>query len=400
MPGLYDKILHQRFNIPFFGPLFRTGLALRTVYFTLHDAFGFLFLRRRSKKNLSIVSINKILLIRTDRIGDIVLSMPALHALRQRFPGARIDMLVQKKYAPLLDCYPGWTSVIPIVNVLDSKEIKQIAAAVKAASYDVVLVLHPSKYAYRIAAKSNARWIIGWKNKGHGYVLSHPFRDDRSSATRHQVENNLMLLGPLGISNVAPVFKVKVTEQGEAEVVSFCKTNNVPGNIKFCVIHPGSYSPRVQWFPERYAELIDRIHDAGGLPLLLGGPSDSALIQKVWDLSGCKPLIVLDFSLQGLVSLLKRAAVFVGNSTGPLHIAASLGIPTAGIFGNRYGLDRHELWAPWGKNGITVSATPTSCKTCIPWTCKTMECMRNVTVDMVWEKIEYLFKTGHHHVTK
>lgn len=400
MPGLYDRILHTRFSGPFVAPLFRIGLEFRSLYFSLHDAFGSLFLKRRHTMPINIESIQKILLIRTDRIGNIVLSMPALHALRQRFPAARIDLLVRKKYAALLDCYPGWTSLIQIADVLDSNGIKRIAASVKAASYDVVLVLHPSKYAYRIAWQSNARWIIGWKNKGYGYVLTHPFTDDRSVANRHQVENNLMLLSPLGISDAVPAFDVKVTERGEAEVISFYKKNTLPENEKPCIIHAGSYSPRVRWFPERYAELADRIHDAGGFPLLLGGASDSALVQKVRDLSGCKPLTALGLSLQGVVSLLKRATVFIGNSTGPLHIAASLGIPTFGIFGNRYGLDRYELWAPWGKRGITVSAAPALCEKCVPWTCKTMECLRRVSVDMVWEKIEYLFKTSDQTVTK
>jgi len=54
--------------------------------------------------------------------------------------------------------------------VLDSDEIKRISAAVKAVSYDVVIVLHPSKYAYRLAGQSNAKWTIGWKDKGYGYV--------------------------------------------------------------------------------------------------------------------------------------------------------------------------------------------------------------------------------------
>jgi len=89
------------------APLFGIGLKFRSLYFSLHDAFGSLFLKRRHTLPVNIESITKILLIRTDRIGDIVLSMPALHALRQRFPAALIDMLVQKKYAALLDCYPG-----------------------------------------------------------------------------------------------------------------------------------------------------------------------------------------------------------------------------------------------------------------------------------------------------
>jgi ADP-heptose:LPS heptosyltransferase len=389
MVNFYDFILHRKFSGAFISPFFRIGLSLRKCVFFLHDLLGYAFLRRAKQLPIVPETIGKILLIRTDRIGDIVLAMPSLKALRAQFPRAQIDIIVQKKYAGLLNCYRGWTKVIAINNILDSSEISELGKNLKKSSYDVAIVFHPSKYAYNLAQSSGAPCIIGWKAKGYGYVLTHGFKDDRNVANRHQVENNLLLLSPLGIRNVTPSWDVSVTGNGENEIDALFKKNPSFGGKKIVVLHPGSFSPRVQWLPERFAALADKISESSCVPVILGSKSDAQIIAGVIGFSRCKPVVVDDLSLEGLVSFLKRAAAFIGNSTGPLHIAASLGIPTIGIYGIRYGMDRHELWGPYGKNGKVVSQSQ-RCKNCLPWTCKDMKCLKNVTVDMVWDVIKDL----------
>jgi heptosyltransferase III len=389
MVNFYDFILHRNFSGAFISPFFRLGLFLRKCVFSLHDLFGYVFLRRVKQLPIVPETIGKILLIRTDRIGDIVLAMPSLKALRAQFPRAQIDIIVQKKYACLLNCYKGWTNIITINNILDSSEISELGNELKKFVYDVAIVFHPSKYAYKLALASGAPCVIGWKAKGFGYMLTHGFKDDRSIANRHQVENNLLLLSPLGIRNITPSWDVSVTDNGENEADAiFIKNPSFTGK-KIFVLHPGSYSPRVQWLPERFAAIADKISESNCVPVILGSKSDAQIIARVVGYSQCKPAVVDELSLEGLVSFLKRATAFIGNSTGPLHIAASTGIPTIGIYGIRYGMDRHELWGPYGKNGKVVSQSQ-RCKNCLPWTCKDMKCFKNVTIDMVWDTLKDL----------
>jgi ADP-heptose:LPS heptosyltransferase len=391
MVNLYDFILHRKFSGAFISPFFRLGLFLRKCVFFLHDLFGYVFFRHAKKRPVIPEIIGKILLIRTDRIGDIVLAMPSLKALRAQFPRAQIDIIVQKKYAGILNCYRGWTNVITINNILDSSEISELGKNLKTSSYDVAIVFHPSKYAYKLALASGAPCVIGWKAKGFGYAVTHGFKDDRSAANRHQVENNLLLLSPLGIKNVTPSWDVSVTDNGEKEADALFRKKPSFIGKKIFVLHPGSFSPRVQWLPERFAVLADRISENACVPIILGSKSDAQIIDRVIAYSQCKPAVVDALSLEGLVSFFKRAAAFIGNSTGPLHIAASVGIPTIGVYGIRYGMDRHELWGPYGKNGKVISLSQ-KCKNCLPWTCKDMICLKNVTVDMVWDEIKDLVK--------
>ena len=195
--------------------------------------------------------------MRTDRLGDIILSTPALRALRARFPEATIDYVVQKKCAPVLNCYCGWNCIYE-ANVSDSRQLKALGGEIYLNHYDVAIVEHPAKYAYQLAKDSRADCIVGWNAKGFGYMLTIGFPDDRGKALRHQVENNLMLLAPLGVHNLSPEFPVRETDLGSAQYLAFCESNGISPGERFIAVHPGSYAPRVRWLPERFGAVIDR----------------------------------------------------------------------------------------------------------------------------------------------
>jgi ADP-heptose:LPS heptosyltransferase len=389
MSSMYDFILNRKFGGAIFKILFPAGLALRDCYFSLHNLCGLVLYRRRRSFAIDTNKLKRFVCIRTDRIGDIILTTPVFKALRTKFgEGITIDIVVQEKYEDLMNCYPGWDSVITVQERNDRREINKTGRSLAENKYDAAIVFHPASYAYRLAAASQAPVAIGWNAKGFGYLLSHAVRDDRDRAHRHQTENNLKLLEPLGIHESAPVFTFTETEKGKAEADTFLSNHQIESSAKIIVIHPGSYSPRVRWHASRFAELNDRIINAGYTSVVIGSGSDSGAVGEMVKFARCKPVNALNiFSLEGTVSLLKRAFIFVGNSTGPMHIAASVGTWTIAIFGNQYVRDREELWRPFSDKGIVISS-PYKCKKCIPWTCPDMPCLSAITVDMVWEQIQ------------
>jgi ADP-heptose:LPS heptosyltransferase len=342
---------------------------------------------RPKRTVLDLSKISRIVLIRTDRIGDIILSTPALKALRARYPDAQIDYVVQEKYASLLNCYDGWTTVIK-ADINDRKQLKEIGRQLRQSRYDVAVVMHPAKYAYQLALATRAPCVIGWKAKGFGYLLTHGFDDDRGKANRHQVENNLRLLSPLGVSDGSPAFPVKETKNGMQQYAAFCKKYGLQVDDRVLAIHPGSYSPRVRWMSRKFGELINRAHAAGLKVVLLGATGDSTVVEEVLQAASLRPVVAIDeLDFEGLVSFFRHAKAFVGNSTGPTHIAASAGTWTIAVFGNRYPMDRWELWKPWGPRGIVVTSKKYQCFNCTPWTCAHMECLSSITVDDVWNEV-------------
>jgi ADP-heptose:LPS heptosyltransferase len=249
-------------------------------------------------------------------------------------------------------------------------------------------VQHPAQYAYALAKDAKAPCIIGWKAKGFGYLLTHGFKDDRGTADRHQVENNLKLLSPLGVFEANPIFPIIETPNGKTQYEGFCKKYGIEEKARVFAVHPGSYSPRVRWAPDKFGELIERANDAGLTVVVLGGKGDLPVIEDVVRGASFKPIVAIDeLNFEGLVSLFIRALVFVGNSTGPTHLAASAGAWTIAVFGNRYPMDRWELWKPWGPKGIVVTSKKHQCANCTPWTCEHMECLASITVEDVWKEV-------------
>jgi ADP-heptose:LPS heptosyltransferase len=387
MASMYDRILHRNFS-EFPGRfLFRSGLKGRKLFFFLRNFFGKMVHPGRGR-TLQLSEHMRILIIRTDRIGDIVLSTPALRALRRRYPQAAIDYVVQKKYAAILNCFEGWNTVYP-VDTADFRQLKALGKSLAHCRYDAVVVEHPAAYAYGLAGNAKGACTIGWNAKGYGYLLDIGFDDDRSVACRHQVENNLRLLAPLGVADPSPEFPVKETDQGRQEFEAFRSRYGIGDRDRVLAVHPGSYSPRVRWSPDKFAQLVDRACDYGLKPVLFGGESDREVIGQVLLSASGKPVVSIgELGLEGLISFLKNSAAFVGNSTGPMHIAASTGIWTIAVFGSRYPMDSLELWRPWGPKGVVVTAPGCRCKDCIPWICKDMECLSSITVDMVWVRVK------------
>ena len=213
------------------------------------------------------------------------------------------------------------------------------------------------------------------------------FRDDRGEVNRHQVENNLKLLAPLGIHDSNPSFPVKETDSGKEQLKRFLADYEIRTGERILVLHPGSFSPRVRWPLERFADIAIEAEKHGLRTALLGAGAEEELVEKVLAASGRKAMKVVNrFDLEGLVSFLKFAHVFVGNSTGPMHIAASTGTWTLAIFGSRYPLDRHEMWRPWGPNGVVIEAEGVHC-CAMPWTCADMPCLNGISVSQVWRLV-------------
>jgi ADP-heptose:LPS heptosyltransferase len=388
MYSLYNYFLNRKWSGPVWGTAFRFGLRLRAAFHAARELQGSLFSRTPHTKIPGAIGLRKILIIRIDRVGDIVLSMPALAALRSAFPAAEIDILVQSKFTGLLNNYFGWTRVIGWNDIDDDAERARLASELRAQGYDVVIVSSTATAGYRIAREAGIPVRIGWRAKGFGHTLSVAIPDDRATANRHQVENNLKLLEPLGISDPKPTFPVRETESGKAQSARFLAEHGISPDEKILVLHPGSFSPRVRWAPEKFAEVAERATAQGMRTVLLGsGATERDLVGQIWELSGRRAVKALNaFDLEGLFSFLAHAQVFVGNSTGPMHVAASAGAWTIAVFGSRYPLDRHELWRPWGPKGVVVeSKTATCCG--MPWTCRDMACLREIPAQQVWEVV-------------
>jgi heptosyltransferase-1 len=273
----------------------------------------------------------RFLLVRLGSLGDIVHALPAAGALRDTFPGARVDWIVDAKWARLLE----GNSDISEVVVLDRKSASGVRAAVKklrAAQYTCAIDFQALYKSALLPFWARVPRRIGFKSsyarEGLAALLYTEVLNPRGP---HKVEHNLTLVERAGARCSQPRFALAIRTDDE-EIASQQLAAHGLGD--FYVLNPGGGWRSKCWPAERYGELHRSLYAARGWRgVLTVGPGESELAECAKRAAGDSPLVVIDVGLGPLMALLRRAKFVVSADTGPLHLASALGAPTIGLFG-------------------------------------------------------------------
>ena len=347
-----------------------------------------------------------ILVVKLSDIGDVLTATPALRALRESFPAARLEALVPPNSAPVLTESPLVDGVIVFDKFqydrpIDVLKPSSLAALVRFARdlsrqrYDCLVILHhlttrwgTLKYA-ALALASGAKVRAGLDN-GRGWFLTHRARDGGFGA-RHEVEYWLDVVALLGAK----------TDDLSLEMI-VGKNDQIPMTNDQCpliAIHPGSggYSLARRWSAEGFAQVADALVECHGARIaLVGTPADgvsqvaSLMRSEAMNLEGRT-------NLKQLAAVLKRCNLFIGADSGVMHLAAAVGTPLVAIFGP----SNHRAWGPWPRHGChIILRADLPCSPC-SYTgykvgqregCEAMTCMRAITPEMVLAAAERLLE--------
>jgi predicted lipopolysaccharide heptosyltransferase III len=334
----------------------------------------------------SLKHIQKILVINLAFIGDVVLSTPVIRALRESYPQAMIDMLV----VPLTKSIASGNSFVNEVLVYDKRgQHKKLGPLFK-----LICELRSRHYDLAVCTNFAARgamlaWIAGIPNRA-GYdrqhanlFLTHVASSERLEI-RHEAENYLAVLKPLGITTADTTLAFQVQEQDKVAFAT--KVPKVMLDQPIAVVCPiGSY-PRKSWTTAAYAELICHLAKESQV-VLIGGGKEAADLSKISqtsaDLAGRNVVCILagKLNLGELAALLQCCKVLVSVDTGPMHIAQAVGTPVVALFGPTDPV----IWGPRGLND-QVFYEKLSCSPC--WgkgECTINRCMTGIAVEKVIE---------------
>jgi heptosyltransferase-1 len=334
----------------------------------------------------------RILLVRLSAIGDVLQCLHGLAALRAARPGAAIHWLVEDRCASVLRDHPHLDGIVVFERRALSRELRRpwlwpAAAArilrlrreLRALRPTVSVDLQVNLKGALLARLSGAPRRIGlslFATEGVRLPAPPVHRADRARA----------LLAPLGAGTATPAPAVGgVAAAGPWAEESLRALGLVPG--RFAVFHPGvsGFGDFKRWPPARYADLARRLGEERGLPVLLtAGPGEEALADEVAAASGgAARRAPPTGSLDRLGALLARAAVVVGADTGPVHLAAVLGVPTVALFGPK----DPKVYAPRGP-GVRVVWKQVWCSPCRLRRCGDPVCMTEMRLDEVLPAVE------------
>ncbi|MEF9438617.1 MAG: glycosyltransferase family 9 protein [Candidatus Mariimomonas ferrooxydans] len=226
-----------------------------------------------------------------------------------------------------------------------------------------------------------------------GFLLTHAVEDDRKTRIRHEVESALEVVKAAGAVYTDTSLFIKVDPEASKEAHEFLKAGRTETLNDYIVIHPGARYEYMKWSADGFAEVADMLSDAFGFTtVLVGTKQEEALCERVSSLM--KTAVVNAAGRTGLpelTALIAASRLFIGNSSGPMHIAAALGVPVVGIFGNIHPLDCHLEWGPWTERKAIVSAH-LNCDECRPDECEHLNCMAGITPSMVYDVAQRLLK--------
>jgi ADP-heptose:LPS heptosyltransferase len=350
------------------------GRAWRRAYFLLVDSAGsFLLAPHRLYsgrwRSTSPDHVRRILVIRIDRIGDLVLSTPAIRAVKMTYPEAGLDLLIADSTRDLIVDNP----YIDRTLIYGEDKLED--------DYDIALALHPGFRQNRLTYLSGAPVRIGYTGSGGGFYLTHRQKDDRAVRIRHEVESALEIAALAGCASDDRSLMISTTSEGDEAAGDFFRREGIEGIA--IAIHPGARQDYIRWNKERFAAVADAlIREDGVTVLLTGSTGEQGLLDEVVDLMEEEPVVASGFPLTVLVSLIDRCQLFLGNSTGPMHVAAALQVPVVAVFGAVHPLDSHHEWGPWGEGHLVVTQED-ACADGHSRECGPYDCMNRITVEDV-----------------
>ncbi|MFA6468330.1 MAG: glycosyltransferase family 9 protein [Bacteroidota bacterium] len=328
---------------------------------------------------------SKILIIKPRAIGDVLLSTPVIRNLKEFVPEASIDFLTEQFAADVVIGNRFVREVLTFHKKHDST--LAVIRKIREKRYDIVIDLFGNPRTALITRFSGAPHRIGFPFRGRAYAYNHHLTAKGGEV--HNVDFNLEALRHFGIPIVSsdPEFPISNVHREFAN--TWLAEKQISGR-SFIGINPGGGWYTKKWSLESYAQLADRISGNNELTIMLfWGPGEKEEVKKVQAMMKSESVLLPKTSLKEMGAFLERCSYLISNDSGPMHIAASLGVPTLGIFGPT----NPHLQGPYGGRSIWVRNETLDCLECNLTDCPIGNvCMRGLTIDMVFEAFQKLQK--------
>jgi lipopolysaccharide heptosyltransferase I len=274
------------------------------------------------------------LIVRLSAIGDVLHGVPVLNALRAHFPRARLSWVVEGRAGELLRGHAALDRLIvaPRGWLKSPAAVWRLWRELRADRPDVALDLQGLARSALTACFSGARQRLGFAGKDGREFSRWLYTTLVQPTAAHVIDRNLQLLRPLGIHQPAVRFDLPGYE-AETLTIAHYVWQRALG--PFAVINPGAGWPSKRWEMDRFAAVAAHLGQHHGLPSVVvwAGAEERAWAEQIVRAAAGHAFLAPDTTLRELAALLRRACLFVGSDTGPMHLAAAVGTPCVALFG-------------------------------------------------------------------
>ncbi|HTP81226.1 MAG TPA: putative lipopolysaccharide heptosyltransferase III [Bacteroidota bacterium] len=333
-------------------------------------------------------TVERIIVIQTAFIGDVILTLPLIQILRKKFPSARLDVVVVPRAANLLDHHPAVSNIVPYDKRGRQRGLggfMEMVRRLRAERYDLALVPHRSLRSAALARASKVPVCIGFRTSVGRMLMTAtvPYL-----AGVHEVERNMALLKPLGIDVAVRELPTLYPSAADEARVDAWLTAIMPGIEGALIgVAPGTIWNTKRWPKERFALVAQALAAQGNRVVLIGGPEDASLAGEIASTVNDRRVATAAGALTLLESaaLIRRCQQLITNDSAPMHMAVAMRTPVIALFGATvpaFG------FAPYGEHDTVVETNGLSCRPCSihggdRCPIGTFDCMLHISADRV-----------------
>jgi len=334
-----------------------------------------------------------ILIVKLSAIGDVVHTLPSLAALRKLYPKSHITWVVEEASSDIIRGHPHLDRVIIsrrkrwIENLkkfhyikITISEIRLFIKTLRDRKYDLVIDFHGLSKSSMIVILGGGKRKLGYDSMQElsGLFLNEKIPEDME---KHAVDRYLDFIRYLGTDIDNPEFYIPIEEENRTRVERLLKANGIDINEPFVTVNPVAFWDTKLWEDVKFARLCDRIAEDLKQKVVFTGNSGDGRIKHIQSMMNF-PSVNLEgqTTLKDLAYLYKLSVLLVTTDSGPMHIAAAMNAPTVALFGPT----DPSRTGPYGKGHIVVRKKM-SCSPCFLKKCDTKRCMKEITVEEVFE---------------
>lgn len=365
-------------------------------------------LKRRSDH--SDLTGKRILMVKPSSLGDVVHTLPLVHALKRENPSCYIGWIIQSGFTGIIEADSAVDQIIPISIPSTSDPaagrgaffratratvatLMRLRKKFQASPYDLVLDLHAS---FRSG-------LLGLMNPGGTRI---GFADAKELNTRfqdcllvpdplrpHAVDKNLLFADYFGCSTQPEDFRVAPGARAKSQAREFLRQMGAPGDRKLVYANPAARWATKYWSAPAWAELSDMLASQLEATVVFGGSADDlTYVAQIVELTKLPPVISAGrLSLAASVALLEASDVYVGVDSGPMHIAAFTGTPVVALFGPT---DPAKV-GPYGQGHVVLRREDLDCLACRRRACDHRTCLEGLTAEHVYEAVRSVMESVH-----
>ncbi len=350
-------------------------------------------LRVKGNKPIDKTKIHRILIRPSNWVGDVVMNIPAIEAIREHFPESTISVAARSWVIPLLENHPAVNQVLPIKKSSDHLsrvfEIIRVARQIRGQEFDLAILLQNAFEAAFLTYLAGIDLRVGYNTDWRGFLLSHSVIRDDKVLSLHQVEYYLYLLRAMGWDAKSRDPRVFVADRDRKAIQSVLAAEGIGRDHALVGLSPGAvFGPAKRWPAERFAAIGDWASQRwGAKTVVMGSEGDQDICTEVNKRMKHGSLnLCARTTLGEVMALIERCQYFVTNDSGLMHIGAALHVPMVAVFGSTDPMST----GPRSRNARIVRHL-VDCAPCLKPECSSdHRCMLSIEPDEVWREMEVL----------